>query len=161
MAALIQPLESRSDLDRGLTYSVGIVHGGTFVNVVPTQCEAQVLCVAPDEAALHEIDATIATFAGDDVEILPGAVRPLFKPSEGGLALFERARELGETLGLTLEHGQFGGGRDGNFTGALGIPTLDGLGPLGAGPHTFDEHILVSSLSSRCRIIAGLIETLE
>jgi len=161
MAALIQALESRSDLDRGLTYSVGIVHGGTFVNVVPTQCEAQVLCVAPDEAALHEIDATMATFAGDHVEILPGAVRPLFKPSEGGLALFERARELGETLGLALEHGQFGGGSDGNFTGALGIPTLDGLGPLGAGPHTFDEHILVSSLSSRCRIIAGLIETLE
>ncbi len=161
MAAVIQAIEDRSDYDRGLTYSVGIVKGGTFVNVVPTECEAEVLCVAPDNDALLEITETMSALADQDVTVEPGPVRPLFAPSTGGLELFAKARAIGATLGVELEHGQFGGGSDGNFTGALGIPTLDGLGPIGAGPHTYDEHILVSSLSSRCQILAGLLETLE
>ncbi|MEZ5742031.1 MAG: M20/M25/M40 family metallo-hydrolase [Burkholderiaceae bacterium] len=165
MAALILALEARSDLARGLTYSVGIVSGGTFVNVVPYACDAQVLCVAPDEAALQEIDHTMQALVQDAdgvrIEVERGPVRPLFKPSAGGLALFEQARSIAQSLGVTLEHGQFGGGSDGNFTGALGIPTLDGLGPVGAGPHTHQEHILVSSLVSRCQVLAELMRTLR
>jgi len=161
MAVLIQDLEAHSEFERGLTYSVGIVRGGTFVNVIPTECEAQVLCVAPDEEALADIAATMATLNNEYVSVERGPERPLFRPSAGGLDLFERAREIGQTVGLELEHGQFGGGSDGNFTGALGIPTLDGLGPVGGGPHTFDEHILVSSLSSRCQVLARLLETLD
>lgn len=168
MAKLIVDLESRSDGDRGITYSVGIVSGGTFVNVIPYSCEAQVLCVAPDEAALEEIEQTMQGLAvegggadGMGIEIERGPVRPLFKPSAGGLALFARASAIAQSLGVTLEHGQFGGGSDGNFTGALGIATLDGLGPVGSGPHTHDEHIFVSSLTSRCQILAEMMRTLE
>ncbi|MCH9674835.1 MAG: M20/M25/M40 family metallo-hydrolase [Gammaproteobacteria bacterium] len=165
MASLILELESCSDVSRGLTYSAGIINGGTFVNVVPTQCDAQVLCVAPDESALTEIARRMTDLNGEEngvqVSVESGPVRPLFTPSTGGLAIFEKARELAEDVGVHLEHGQFGGGSDGNFTGALGVPTLDGLGPIGAGPHTHDEHILVSSLSSRCQIFAGLLQQLE
>ena len=165
MAKLVTRLEQQSDFERGLTYSVGIIKGGTFVNVVPNRCEAQVLCVAPDPTAIAEVRRTMRDLEGQQgniaVDVEPGAVRPLFDPSEQGLALFDRAAQFAEQIGVRLEHGKFGGGSDGNFTGALGIATLDGLGPTGAGPHTHQEHIVVSSLAERAHILAGLIETLE
>ena len=68
---------------------------------------------------------------------------------------------MGQAIGLELTHGQFGGGSDGNFTGALGIPTLDGLGVVGAGLHTKSEHILVPDLVPRARLLAGVIEALS
>ena len=68
---------------------------------------------------------------------------------------------LAASIGFKLEHGSFGGGSDGNFTGALGIATLDGLGVDGASAHTFEEHILVSSLVPRCRLFAELLRTLD
>ena len=87
-------------------------------------------------------------------------MRPLFQPHPGTLDLFERAEAIAGDLGFELKHGQFGGGSDGNFTGALGIPTLDGLGVMGDGAHTHGEHLLVSSLGPRARLLAGLFERL-
>ena len=75
--------------------------------------------------------------------------------------LFEVAQRVARDIGLDLGHGQFGGGSDGNFTGALGIPTLDGLGVCGDGVHTKQEHLLVSSLEPRARLFAGLLEELS
>ena len=75
--------------------------------------------------------------------------------------LFEVAQRVARDIGLDLGHGQFGGGSDGNFTGALGIPTLDGLGVCGDGIHTKQEHLLVSSLEPRARLFAGLLEELS
>lgn len=169
MAELIPRIERSSDLALGTTYSVGVVHGGTFVNVIPTQCEADVLCVAPSEEAIASVEAVMASFAGPcaapfaaaTVTVRKGAVRPLFTPSEGGLTLYDAAAKFAAELGETREHGQFGGGSDGNFTGALGLPTLDGLGPSGGGPHTHDEYININSLASSCYILAGLMESLE
>ena len=89
-----------------------------------------------------------------------GPVRPLFEPGAGTLALYSRAEEIAGSIGFVPGHGSFGGGSDGNFTGALGIPTLDGLGLCGDGAHTHDEHILVSSLVPRARLLAGLLESL-
>jgi len=77
------------------------------------------------------------------------------------MALFEKARILAAEIGFELKHGSFGGGSDGNFTGALGRATLDGLGVDGAGAHTFEEHLLVSSLVPRCRLLAELLRTLD
>ncbi|MFC4353028.1 M20/M25/M40 family metallo-hydrolase [Fodinicurvata halophila] len=165
MARVIQQVDSWSDFARGVTYSVGVIQGGTFANVMPIECSAQLLCVAPTEADMEEVRARVLGLAeqGEDrhIEVEEGPVRPLFKPHAGTLNLYETARAIAAEQGLTLEHGQFGGGSDGNFTGALEIPTLDGLGVCGGGPHTHEEHLLVSSLEPRCRVIAGLLERLE
>lgn len=91
----------------------------------------------------------------------PGVVRPLIQASDGTRDLYEVASRVACDIGLELGIGQFGGGSDGNFTGALGIPTLDGLGPTGGGVHTKQEYIEVSSLVPRVRLLAGLMETLS
>lgn len=165
MAQLVEQVEGFSDFDRGLTCSVGVVQGGTFVNVVPIACHAEVLCVAPTPAAFDGIVRRMTGLPGERdgvrVEVEPGPVRPLWTAHPGTMALYARARAPGSALGLDLDHGQFGGGRDGNFTGAPGIPTLDGLGVLGDGAHTHAEHLLVSSLEPRARLLAGLLETLD
>ena len=165
MARLITQIEALSDIEREVTYRVGVVSGGDFVNVVPTQCQAQVLCVAPTANAFHEIRQQMdALDTGDPelrVQVDAGPVRPLFKPTAGTLALYEIAASVAAELGLDLDHAQFGGGSDGNFTGALGIPTLDGLGVHGKGLHTKSEHIYVSSLVPRTQLLAGLYRALS
>ena len=165
MARLITQIEALSDIDREITYRVGVVSGGDFVNVVPTECRAQVLCVAPTASAFDEIRRKMhALDTGDPelrVQVDDGPVRPLFKPTAGTLALYEIAASVAAELGLDLDHAQFGGGSDGNFTGALGIPTLDGLGVHGKGLHTKSEHIYVSSLVPRTQLLAGLYRALS
>lgn len=165
MAEVIGRIEAMTDYDKGTTYSVGTVHGGTFVNVVAVKCEAQILCVAPDDERLSEVRERMLALDGEEdgvrIEIEQGLVRPVAEPHEGTMRLYEHARMLAGEIGLEFGHCQSGGGSDGNFTGALGLATLDGLGVAGAGAHTFEEHLLVSSLVPRCRLLAGLIETLE
>ncbi|MDF1585338.1 M20/M25/M40 family metallo-hydrolase [Marinimicrococcus flavescens] len=165
MARLIEEIEAGSRPERGITYRVGIVGGGIFVNVIAIECRAQVLCVAPDEAAFAEIRQRMAGLEGERdgvrVEVTSGPVRPLFEASPGTMALYEKARGFAAQMDLELEHGQFGGGSDGNFTGAIGIPTLDGLGVVGAGLHTFGEHIIVSELPRRTALLASLLASLD
>src|SRR5947199_347496 len=90
-----------------------------------------------------------------------GVTRPVWEPDAGTLALYEQARDIAKQLGQELPHGSAGGGSDGNFTGAMGIATLDGLGVRGADAHTLNEHIIVDSLAERGRLMAGLLATLE
>jgi glutamate carboxypeptidase len=165
MAGLVSEIEAMTDYDRGTTYSVGTVHGGTFVNVVAIKCEAQVLCVAPSNELLEEVRANMHALAGERdgvrVEIEQGVVRPVAPPHEKTIALYEKAKALAQEIGIDFGRCLSGGGSDGNFTGALGLATLDGLGVAGAGAHTFEEHLLVSSLVPRARLLAGLLETLE
>jgi glutamate carboxypeptidase len=89
-----------------------------------------------------------------------GVPRPVWEPDAGTMALYEQARNVARSLGVELPHGSAGGGSDGNFTGAMGIPTLDGLGVRGADAHTLNEHIEVDSLAERGRLMAGLLATL-
>lgn len=165
MAKLIGEIEGFSDIDREVTYRVGVVQGGRFVNVIATECFSEVLCVAPNAAAFEEIRARMETLKSPDpavrLEVEPGPVRPLFQAPPGTLELLQVAQGVGKAIGLELGHGQFGGGSDGNFTGALGIPTLDGLGVVGAGLHTKNEHILVAELVPRARLLTGVIEALS
>jgi len=165
MAQIITRIEAMTDYDRGTTYSVGTLNGGTFVNVVAVMCEAQVLCVAPSDKLLKEVRDAMHALGGEEdgvrIEIEQGVVRPVSKPHEKTMQLYEVARGLAGEIGLEFGHCQSGGGSDGNFTGALGLATLDGLGVAGAGAHTFEEHLLVSSLVPRCRLLAGLLETLQ
>ena len=165
MAQLIEELESRSDYDNGPTYAVSVVHGGQWVNCVPMTCTAQALCVSRDPATFAEIgrvlDGLVGTRSDVRIEVERGPVRPLWAAHAGTVALYERARRIAGDIGFDLGHGQHGGGSDGNFTGAMGVATLDGLGVMGAGAHTHEEHILVSSLVPRATLLARLIAELE
>jgi glutamate carboxypeptidase len=165
MAQLIEELESRSDFDTGPTYAVSVVHGGQWVNCVPMTCTAQALCVSRDEPTFAEIGRAMNGLAGVRadvrIEVERGPVRPLWTAHAGTMGLYERARRIAAELGFDLPHAQHGGGSDGNFTGALGVATLDGLGVMGGGAHTHEEHVLVSSLVPRATLLARLIAELE
>ena len=165
MAQIIEELESRSDFDKGPTYAVSVVHGGQWVNCVPMTCTAQALCVARDPATFAEIgrvlDGLVGTRSDVRIEVERGPVRPLWAAHAATMALYERARRIAGDIGFDLGHGQHGGGSDGNFTGAMGVATLDGLGVMGGGAHTHEEHILVSSLVPRATLLARLIAELE
>jgi len=165
MAQLITQIEGFSDVEREMTFRVGVVEGGNFVNVIPTACHAEVLCVAPTPEAFKTVQRRMASLVSPDplvrLEVEPGPIRPLFSAQAATLDLLEVAQRVAREVGLELGHGQFGGGSDGNFTGALGIPTLDGLGVCGDGVHTKQEHLLVSSLVPRARLLAGLFEALS
>ncbi len=165
MAEIIGRIEAMNDYDKATTYSVGTVHGGIFVNVVTTLCEAQVLCVAPSDDLLLEVQSNMAALAGEEdgvrVEVEAGLLRPIAKPHDETMALYNHARQLAAGMGIEMGHCQSAGGSDGNFTGALGIATLDGLGVGGTNAHTFNEHMLISTLVPQCRLLAGLLETLD
>ena len=165
MAEQIIAIEGMSDHETGVTLSVGIVHGGTFVNVVPIECEAEVLAVLPTPEHIERISAAMMTLEpiNPDVSVVveAGPLRPIFAPHAKVMDLYARAESLAKNIGFIPGHGSFGGGSDGNFTGALGLATLDGLGPCGDGAHTHDEYILYSSLVPRARLLAGLMETLD
>ena len=165
MAEQIIAIEGMTDHEAGVTLSVGIVHGGTFVNVVPIECEAEVLAVLPTPEDIERIGAAMMALEpiNPDVAVTveAGPLRPVFAPHAGVMDLYARAEAIAREIGFSPGHGSFGGGSDGNFTGALGLATLDGLGPCGDGAHTHDEHVLYSSLVPRARLLAGLLETLE
>jgi glutamate carboxypeptidase len=165
IAAQIPAIESMSDAERDVTVSVGVVSGGTFVNVVPDRCRAEVLAVtARDEdfdGVRRRMHALRPLNPGIRLEVTPGPVRPMFAPTSESLALYERARTLAQRIGFDPGHGTVGGGSDGNFTGALGVPTLDGIGVCGDAFHTTQEHLLVSSLVPRARLMAELLRTLD
>lgn len=147
------------------TFSVGIVHGGRWVNCVATLCSGEALSMAKRQADLdrgvERMLALSGTADGVMFNVTRGVTRPVWEPDAGTMALYETARGIAAMLGTELSHGSAGGGSDGNFTGAMGIPTLDGLGARGADMHTLNEHIEVDSLAERGRLMAGLLATLE
>jgi glutamate carboxypeptidase len=147
------------------TFSVGIVHGGQWVNCVATTCTGEALSMAKRQADLDRGVERMLALSGsaNDVtfKVTRGVTRPVWEPDAGTMALYEKARGIAREMGLELPHASAGGGSDGNFTGALGIPTLDGLGVRGADAHTLNEHIEVDSLAERGRLMAGLLATLE
>ena len=147
------------------TFSVGVVHGGQWVNCVATTCRAEALSMAKRQADLDDGVARMLALSGtaDDVtfNVTRGVTRPVWEPDGAVMALYETARRIAGALGFDIPHKSAGGGSDGNFTGAMGVPTLDGLGVQGAGYHTLDEHILVDSLVRRGRLMAGLLAVLR
>lgn len=162
MARQILAIDAMTDDD--CTFSVGIVHGGQWVNCVATTCTGEALSMAKRQADLDRGVARMLALSGthDDVTftVTRGVTRPVWEPDAGTLALYEKARAIAKQLGMELPHGSAGGGSDANFTGAMGIPSLDGLGVRGADAHTLNEHIEIDSLAERGRLMAGLLATL-
>jgi glutamate carboxypeptidase len=147
------------------TFSAGVIRGGQWVNCVARQCEAELLSVSTSEVALERgrraLQDLRPTAPGTEVEVVQGVVRPFWHANDRDRALFEHASRIAADLGIDLVGEASGGGSDGNFTGAMGIPTLDGLGPRGDLLHTLEEHIVVESLAERGRLLAGLLASLD
>jgi glutamate carboxypeptidase len=147
------------------TFSAGVIQGGQWVNCVATHCDAEVLSMAkrqPDlDAGVTRMLALKAAAPDVALEVRRGVTRPVWEPDAGTMALYGLAREVAQGLGFDITHQSSGGGSDGNFTGAMGIPTLDGLGVAGTGAHTLDEHIAIGSLVPRARLFAGLLARLS
>ena len=163
MAKLVAVIEEMTTDD--CTFSVGVFNAGQWVNCVSSECCAEVLSMAKTQADLDAgVAKMLALSTGSDgvtLEVTRGVTRPVWEPDQPGtMAMFDVAREIGRELGFKLSAASSGGGSDGNFTGFMGLPTLDSIGVRGAGLHTLDEHIFVDSLPERAKLAAGLLTRL-
>lgn len=163
MASRLIEIESMTTDD--CTYSVSVVRGGDWVNCVPSLCTAQALSMAKRQADLDAGVEKIMSLSSSSpemtFEVARGVTRPVWEPSGRTMEMVEMARRIAKSIGFDFSHQSVGGGSDGNFTGAMGIPTLDGLGGIGAGAHTLNEHIHTSCLVNRGRLFAGLLAELQ
>ncbi len=161
LAHQILGLHALNDVEAGVTVNVGVVEGGTTSNVIAGRASARidVRVVTAEQAAI--VDATIrgskARTPGASVRVVGGFNRPPMVRTPAVTDLFERARAIGRTVGLELGEGSTGGGSDGNFTAAVGLPTIDGLGARGAGAHAPHEQVELDSLPERAALLASLL----
>ncbi len=165
-ARQIVAIEAMTDYARGITTTVGMMGGGSAVNVIPREAWFTIdLRVTNPEDGVAMRDRILSLMPHDpDVRMtVTGEInRPPYAKSAGIAALHAHAQSIAATLGLALDDVPMtGGGADGNFTAALGVPTLDGLGIEGDGAHTLQEYGLVSSLAPRAELFARLLETLN
>ena len=148
---------------RGVTVNVGVIEGGTRTNVVPQRARVLVDVRATHVADMRALErkflALRPILSGAKLDIRGGFTRPPMERKMSA-ALFEKARGLAKEMGVTLGEAYVGGASDGNFTAALGIPTLDGLGAAGEGAHSPDENILIRALPERAALVAGLLATI-
>jgi glutamate carboxypeptidase len=163
LAWQIEKISAMTDLERGTTLNVGVVGGGTQSNVVAAaawaEIDLRVKTVAEAEAVAQKLEALKARDARCTLRLTGGLNRPPMERTEGTAALFAQAKELAAGLGFALEEAATGGGSDGNFTSALGVPTLDGMGAIGNGAHAENESIRIDSLVSRTALLAAMIAT--
>lgn len=161
VARQIDRIASWTDLDAGVTINPGVVRGGTTANVVAEGAEASFDVRVPTAAQARELEARFAALEPFDsrtqVTVEGGLRRPPMERNEGTAKLFGLAKSISDEMGVALEEATVGGGSDGNFTAAMGIPTLDGLGPVGEGAHSVNESILLDRIADRAALIAMLI----
>jgi glutamate carboxypeptidase len=164
MALQIARLMKMNDRARGITVQATVVEGGTAANVVPERAWAAVdirfARVADAGRIERELHGLRPILRGARVEVRVGGMRPPLERSAGVRELFDVARGLMREMGLPLGEAATGGGSDGNFTGALGVATLDGLGAVGDGAHSLREHVVVREMGVRAALIAGLLARL-
>jgi glutamate carboxypeptidase len=148
---------------RGITVSAGVTEGGTRTNVVPERARVVVDVRAASAADMRTLEkkfrALRPILRGAKLQIRGGFNRPPLERKMSA-ALYSQAHGLAKEMGLALGEASVGGGSDGNFTAALGIPTLDGLGAVGEGAHSRDENAVVRSLPERAALVAGLLATI-
>jgi glutamate carboxypeptidase len=161
LARVIETVSGWTDLKRGLTVSVGMATGGTKSNVVPAQAGAHFDVRIPRLADGPRIARKFASLRPADprcaIIVTGGINRPPMERSRGTVRLFRKAHALARELGFELREASTGGGSDGNFTAALGIPTLDGMGAVGEGAHASHESVFVEHLAARTALLAGML----
>ncbi len=161
LARVIEEVSAWTDLRRGLTVSVGVAGGGTKSNVIPAHAWADVEARIVRRADGPRIERRFGALKSVDprctVTITGGINRPPMERRSGTVRLFRKAQALALELGFTLDEASTGGGSDGNFTAALGIPTLDGMGAVGEGAHARHESVLVEHLAPRTALLAAMM----
>jgi glutamate carboxypeptidase len=164
LARQLIDLERLHDLERGVSVNAGVIAGGTRPNVIAEQAAAIVDVRAPTLAAAADVDAAFRSLRphlpGARLAVTGGFERPPMERSAGVAALYAHAQAAAAELGQTVAEGGTGGGSDGNFTAALGVPTLDGLGAVGDGAHALHEHVEIERLVPRTALLAALIARL-
>jgi glutamate carboxypeptidase len=158
----IARVEAWNDLRRGVTISAGTIEGGTRTNVIPELARVQLDLRATTIADMRQLERRLHALRpelkGARLEVSGGFSRsPLERKMSA--VLFGRAKALAAEIGLTLEECAVGGGSDGNFTAAAGIPTLDGLGAVGDGAHSTHEHVITKTMPQRAALLAGLLQS--
>jgi glutamate carboxypeptidase len=164
LAHQILNINNLSDYERGTTLNVGVVHGGVLSNVIAAEARASVdmryQTMEEGERIVDAMGQLRPALDGARIEVRGGINRPpLVRTPEIG-KLFEHAKQLASEIGFELREGSVGGGSDGNFIAARGVPVLDGLGVDGAGAHAEHEHIIVSDIPRRAALLTRLIETI-
>src|SRR3989441_2633094 len=162
LAQQLARIEKWNDLRRGVTINAGIVEGGSRTNVIPERARAaldlRALRVSDMRSLERRLHALRAIHRGARLEITGGFDRPPLERKMSA-ALFARAKSLAAQMGLSVGECTVGGGSDGNFTAAIGVPTLDGLGAVGGGAHSANEHILIHTMPARAALLASLLAT--
>lgn len=161
LAHHILAAQQQTDYERGTTVNVGIVSGGTRTNVVPDEAQAQVDFRVVTMEEYRRLEKWVETLKpvlnGTDVLASIELNRPPMPRDETMVCAFEKARQIGRSIGLELTEGSTGGGSDANFVAPLGIPVLDGLGPVGDGAHSEREYVQVESLAERAALLSALL----
>ncbi|MBT9332195.1 M20 family metallopeptidase [Acidipila sp. 4G-K13] len=161
LARQIERIAALTDPKRGITVNPGVIGGGTRSNVVAAHAWVDIDVRIARAGDAPRIDRALRRLRPVDrncsLHISGGLNRPPMERTRGTVALFRRAQHFAAALGFSLEEAATGGGSDGNFTAALGIPTLDGMGAVGAGAHAAHEHILAASLIPRTALLAAML----
>jgi glutamate carboxypeptidase len=161
LARVVETVSGWTDLKRGLTVSVGVVSGGSKTNVIPAQAWAEVDVRIARKGDGSRMEAKFAGLKAKDkrcsMSVTGGINRPPMERTRGTVELFHTACELAGELGFALGEAATGGASDGNFTSALGIPTLDGMGAVGEGAHASHESVVIEHLAPRTALLAGLL----
>lgn len=166
LAHQVLALDALNDLQRGTTINVGIVEGGTRLNVTAPWATADISIRVANAAEAERVDTAIKGLRGHvdgtTLTVTAGPARPPMQRTAEGIRLFGHARRIAARIGLPeLLDGSTGGGSDGNLVAALGVPTLDGLGPEGGGAHADDEHVTTASMPERAALLAGILAELS
>jgi glutamate carboxypeptidase len=164
LAYQILAVAALNDNQRGTTVNVGVAHGGGLPNVVPAEARAQIdvrFVTAEDaERVTRAMMNLKPVLRGATLEVRGRINRPPLERTAAVARMFDHAARLASELGFEIGEGSVGGGSDGNFIGAIGVPVLDGLGVDGKGAHAENEHIIISDIPRRAALLARLIETL-
>jgi glutamate carboxypeptidase len=161
LAHHVLAIQALTDYEKGTTVNVGVISGGSRPNVVPEEARAhvdmRVMTAEEGERITAWMKGLQPRREGFNLEVQGGLNRPPMPRDETMRATFKKAQQIAETLGLKLGEGGTGGGSDANFVAPLGVPVLDGLGPLGYGAHSKREHVIITSLPERTALLASLL----
>jgi len=165
LARQVDRISGFTQVHRGITVNPGVISGGTRTNVVAAEARAEIdirVLRLKDAPALEKKFRSLKPFDRRcSLEVTGGLNRPPMERSAGIVRLFRTARQLASELGVEVEESLTGGGSDGNFTAALGVPTLDGLGGVGEGAHAVNESILIGRIADRTALIAKLLASIQ
>ena len=165
LARQIIAIDELQDPANGVTVTAGVISGGTRANVIPAEARAIIDARANTIADAQRVERALKSLPpkipGAHLDVTGRFDRPPLERSPAVVRLFELAKSAAAEIGVTLEEGSAGGGSDGNFTAAIGIPTLDGVGAVGDGAHALHEHVEIDALVPRAAVIAGVLDQIS